>query len=236
VTERDWLEATDPHPMLAFLRDAGKLSDRKARLFAVACCHRIWHLLTEEASRELLTAVERWADGETDFMPVAAACDRHERAVYQFPSLWFAVCYCLAWTPEDALKAACEAAAGAGYSATAAFTDDEAAGVLIAVIYRAECHAQAELARDLFGNPFCPRPPLAPSLLTWNNGLIPRLAQAAYDDRQLPQGTLQASRLAVLADALEEAGTADTELLAHLRGPGPHVPGCFAVDAVLGRS
>jgi hypothetical protein len=43
-------------------------------------------------------------------------------------------------------------------------------------------------------------------------------------------------RLAVLADALEEAGCADALLLAHLRSPGPHVRGCFALDAVRGKS
>jgi hypothetical protein len=40
---------------------------------------------------------------------------------------------------------------------------------------------------------------------------------------------------AVLADMLEEAGCSDPQLLGHLRSPGPHVRGCFAVDALLGR-
>jgi hypothetical protein len=39
----------------------------------------------------------------------------------------------------------------------------------------------------------------------------------------------------VLADALEEAGCADAEILTHLRGPGPHVRGCWALDLVLGK-
>jgi hypothetical protein len=43
------------------------------------------------------------------------------------------------------------------------------------------------------------------------------------------------ARLAILADMLEEAGCADAELLGHLRGPGPHVRGCGAVDALLGK-
>ena len=64
--------------------------------------------------------------------------------------------------------------------------------------------------------------------------LVVSLAEAAYQERQLPSGELDPARLAVLADALEEAG-ADPVLLQHLRGPGPHARGCFAVDAALGR-
>jgi hypothetical protein len=52
---------------------------------------------------------------------------------------------------------------------------------------------------------------------------------------ELSHGTLNRCRLAVLADALEEAGCADGTLLGHLRGPAEHVRGCFAVDAVLGK-
>ena len=59
------------------------------------------------------------------------------------------------------------------------------------------------------------------------------LAHAAYDERHLPSGELDPLRLAVLADALEEAGAPD-ELVGHLRSPGPHVRGCFAVDFCLG--
>ena len=61
------------------------------------------------------------------------------------------------------------------------------------------------------------------------------LAQAAYDQRELPAGTLDPARLAVLADALEEAGCTDQTILYHLRGPGPHVGGCWAVDLLLGK-
>jgi hypothetical protein len=78
--------------------------------------------------------------------------------------------------------------------------------------------------------------PLDPSLRTWNDGLVVRLAQAAYEERSLPEGTLDNARLAVLADALEEAGCTDDGLLGHLRGPGPHVRGCHAVDLLAGRS
>jgi hypothetical protein len=40
---------------------------------------------------------------------------------------------------------------------------------------------------------------------------------------------------AILADALEEAGCTDAAILSHLRGPGPHVRGCWVVDLLLGK-
>jgi hypothetical protein len=54
-----------------------------------------------------------------------------------------------------------------------------------------------------------------------------RLAQALYEARDF-------SNIALLADALLDAGCADEELLAHLRGEGPHILGCWALDLVLG--
>ena len=64
------------------------------------------------------------------------------------------------------------------------------------------------------------------------------LAQAAIERavRSLPEGLLDIARLGVLADALEDAGCTDASLLGHLRGPGPHCRGCWAVDLLLGRS
>jgi len=61
------------------------------------------------------------------------------------------------------------------------------------------------------------------------------LAQAAYEQRVLPAGTLDPAGLALLADALEDAGCTNAEILGHLLGPGPHVRGCWAVDLCLGR-
>jgi hypothetical protein len=99
----------------------------------------------------------------------------------------------------------------------------------------AENAVQAALIRCIFGDPFRPAPdPTAWS--GWRNGTVERLARAAYGERQLPGGTLEANRLAVLADALEEAGCIDAEALAHCRAPGPHVRGCWVVDRLLGKT
>jgi hypothetical protein len=100
-----------------------------------------------------------------------------------------------------------------------------------------EQRAQANLLRCIFGPlPFRPLPPVSAPLLAWNDCLVVHMANAAYEHQGLPSGHLDPARLAVLCDALEEAGCPpDHELLLHLRGPGPHYRGCFAVDAILGR-
>jgi len=103
---------------------------------------------------------------------------------------------------------------------------------------------RARLIRDIFVNPFRPLPPLGrraaslwerelDSALRWNGGVIPDLARAAYEERILPAGTLHPARLAVLADALEEAGCTNADILGHLRGPENHVRGCWVVDVLL---
>src|SRR5262249_36506918 len=79
---------------------------------------------------------------------------------------------------------------------------------------------QAELLREIIGNPF--RPGEAdPAWLCWESGGVVRLGRALYDEGAFDQ-------LPILADALEEAGCTDEALLGHLRGPGPHVRGCWA--------
>src|SRR4051812_25309139 len=61
MTDAEWRAFSDPRPMLDFLR--GRASDRKLRLFAVACCRRLWALLPDERCRSALEIAERFADG-----------------------------------------------------------------------------------------------------------------------------------------------------------------------------
>ncbi len=82
--------------------------------------------------------------------------------------------------------------------------------------------------------PGCARPPRRrhcadPAWLAWNGGTVRTLARAVHDDNAF-------ERLPVLADALEDAGCADAEVLGHLREPGPHVRGCWAVRLLLRES
>ncbi len=61
LNESKWLTCKDPTPMLVFLRD--KASERKLRLFAVACCRRIWNLIPDKPGHQAVEQAERYADG-----------------------------------------------------------------------------------------------------------------------------------------------------------------------------
>jgi hypothetical protein len=97
-----------------------------------------------------------------------------------------------------------------------------------------ETWSRLELLREMVGNPFR-TVALDLAWLAWQGGTVVQLARAAYEERHLPEGTLDPARLALVADALEDAGCTDAELLGHLRGLGPHVRGCWALDLILGR-
>jgi hypothetical protein len=95
--------------------------------------------------------------------------------------------------------------------------------------YRApEERAQCDLMRCIFHSPFHPMPAIPSVWLAWNDHTIQRIAEAIYDAGDF-------DRLPVLADALEDAGCGDADILAHCRSDWPHVRGCWAVDLVLGR-
>ncbi|MBY0230248.1 MAG: DUF4240 domain-containing protein [Gemmataceae bacterium] len=68
----------------------------------------------------------------------------------------------------------------------------------------------------------------------WRTQDVIGLAQAA-DTAPLPDGRLDPARLAVLSDALEEAGCTSADILGHLRDDGPHLRGCWALELILGK-
>jgi hypothetical protein len=95
----------------------------------------------------------------------------------------------------------------------------------IAATVRRYTNHPAVYLRDFFGNPFRPVA-FAPA---WRTDTTVALARLMYEERDF-------SAMPILADALEEAGCTYPDLLGHLRGTGPHVRGCWAVDLVLARA
>jgi hypothetical protein len=218
--------------MLQFLQANGTASDRKLKLFAVACVRGLWRLIHDERSRTAVCAAETDADGEARAGELARAVelageagrDADAEAGREWQTdVW------AAWFASMAVAGASDG--GAAWQAVEAMVREPGPAGWPQV-KRHHC----DLLRDLFG-PLPSRPvSVSPSVRAWNGGTVLRLAQAAYEERTLPAGTLEHARLDVLADAVEEAGCQDAELLVHLRSPGPHVRGCWAVDCLLGRS
>lgn len=238
MTEREWLECTDPDSMLEFLLE--KAPERKLRLFACACCRRIWRVMPNEWSRTAVEVSERFADGTEGREELSAA----RQAILNATGWREALAAVAAagprlragrFVPGDAervAEATWRAADRAADKSPNPTPADEQSQRSWRTLFSEERTAQSFLLRDIFGN-FFRHVVLDPSCLT---PTVLALAQAAYEERELPSGHLDAARLAILADALEDAGCTSAELLAHLRGLGTHVRGCWAVDLVLGRS
>ena len=153
MTEREWLASLDPMPMLAFLTTIGTPSERKLRLFAVACSRRIWDRI-DDLSRAAVETAEQFADGKASADQLRAARLACKSAGDN--ASWY-----------SAVSNAAIAARNAALSAQAAFDNPS------------ERREQATLLRDVFGNPFhsilldvC-----------WSSSAVIDLARVIYDER-----------------------------------------------------
>jgi hypothetical protein len=246
MTEAEWLVCTDPQKMLEFLR--GKTSERKLRLFACACCRRIWRLLTEEPSRRAVEVAELYADGSATRRLLQDVRDRAEgrasEARITAPSDPIARCLhlqattaawrvaSLGWGRNGDHVSQLAALARAGQTAepwtAGSFGQHVDADAVFGAAFRREREAHATLLHDLFGpQPFRPIT-LDPAWLSWHGGLLVSMARQMYQSRDF-------SDMPVLADALEEAGCTNQDILAHCRAGGEHVRGCWIVDLLSGK-
>jgi hypothetical protein len=250
TTEAEWIAGTDP--LLLVNAVADKMSDRKLRLLLVACCRRIWPLLQDRRLQVGVERAEEYAEGmRTDEELADAARTANETVIELRRSgergLSFLGCAAgavvtacseqgylgcrihsfvgryMKWSYAvmNGVDAAAEAAAhwlnrGQGTASS------------LSQFVAAERQGQCLLVRDIIGNPFRSTT-LAQSWLTWNDGTVVRLAQTICQERAF-------DHLPVLADALEEAGCNDADILNHCRVPGTHVRGCWLIDAFLGRT
>jgi hypothetical protein len=223
VTEKQWLKCRDTEKLLEHLKD--KVSDRKLRLFAVTCCQRISHLLVEPRSRPAVNAAEKLAEGKTteakiwlirDTADLAAGDEEAQGSYGSREAALFAL-------EPVAYEAAKECASAAS---EAVFWSEEIEHEIIRTERQsAERAAQIALLRDIFGNPFKPvtvdREWLTSDVLALAKGIY---AKKAFD------------RMPILADALQDAGCDNDDVLNHCRDTAlTHVRGCWVVDLLLGK-
>lgn len=207
MTEAGWLGSAEPRLMLEAIE--GEASDRKLRLFICACCRAIWPLMSERSWREAVEIAERYADGVGSKGQMDELRDAIWYAEYNRhqPPL-------PAHQPSDAVQLALRPrpfypACDVPKILKAASSDPD---------------LPVALLRDIFGNPFHPITPSS----SWITSSVLALARRMYDSRDF-------SAMPILADALQDSGCDNTDILDHCRGPGPHVRGCWVVDAILNK-
>jgi len=245
MTEAEWLACTTPQPMLEFLRR--KASDRKVRLFAVACCRRVWSSLEPEEFREAVRNAEAFADGLADRAEMLQAHEK-ARAIFAklhgkdngpgaaltasgFPSAPKSLLRRVAdalddpwWEDEfDKGDPLAPALVTARHAARAAADLQGQEYVLDGPVTIAEHREQTALVHCLFGNPFRPRPACA----AWLTREVRALADDIYAERAF-------DRMPLLADVLEASGGTDADLIEHCRSGREHARGCWVVDLLLG--
>lgn len=214
MTETEWLTwASDPELMLKLLPTVGTVSDRKLRLFAVACCRRAMTAADVRPRTEpFVDVAERFADGEAttnDLQNVRchpAVSVEHGRT----NSALHHACLNAAEAEAGVVMADC-AALNAAWGATqprSVMSDDD--GISEGRLVREQVD-QCALLRDVFGNPFRPLN-FNPE---WRTDTAISLARLMYDSRDF-------TATPILADALQDAGCDNDDILSHCRSEGAH--------------
>lgn len=217
MKEEEWLGCNDEQRMLSWLRRTRRRSERQARLFAVACCRRIWAFLTHKESRRAVEVAQWYADGqvaqETLEAASTGAAQSYETSNLMYAAQIAAACTC----SEDGMTAAADGSDWASRAAAAVHAEHTPAWGATLV---AEQRAQAALLRHIIGNPFRtdPAPDRWPAAIT-------QLADALYNCEEWGFA---------LHEALLEAG--HPELADHFRSDQHHPKGCWVVDLLTGRS
>lgn len=210
MSEAEWLACGDPQLMLPPF--PSRASVRTARLLMAACCRAFGSLLdpsTGARRDELLTMMESRADVvPSETWGDAVTADAEHAYPYEEVEGCSKIAECYFMIQHGGLMPCVGILAT---NARAMGAPDPA-------------RLQAAFIRDIFGNPF--RPVTLDS--TWRTSDVVALARGIYEDRAF-------DRMPILADALQDAGCDRADVLNHCRELGPHVRGCWAVDAVLNK-
>jgi hypothetical protein len=209
MTEAEWLASDDLPALLAFISDT--TSDRKQRLVSCAYSRLVGHRLCAVGRSGVETA-ERWADGEVSDVIADAALKQVQALIPDDgkPAPYSPVAWALTW--------------GARGSSYPPWYGANLAALNVQELLGAASDLLAHFIRDIFGNPFRPVA-FDPA---WRSESAVSLARTMYETRDF-------SPMPILADALQDAGCDNADILAHCRAPGPHVRGCWVVDLVLNK-
>ena len=221
MTETEWAASADPGAMVLALPTRA-YSARKSRLFVCSCCRRFW-AVAPPCVRALVELAERYSDKrytrerfDKGEVAGALAALRNARPTSTGPEV------CAIEAAEHLFRRHRDQRTAAAWAVRAATNDRR--GLFAGRDRRREQAVQAQLVRDIFGNPFRP----VAFDPRWRIADVTALARGIYEDRAF-------DRLPLLADALMDAGCDDEQVLSHCRGDGPHVRGCWVVDLVLGK-
>jgi hypothetical protein len=219
MNEAAWLTSEDPERMYRATENKrrGKppravWTRRKEAFFGAACCRLIWPLVVlDKRCRRVVEYNERQFD-----RPLPP---RKEEELY--------------WNAKQAAEDPANETTPFLLEAANVVYDSGHPGLLIPDILRwfqgwgdqrERLRQMAAIMRDVVGNPFRPTAIQA----GWLPPTVVALARQIYDSRDF-------SAMPVLADALEDAGCDNEDVLQHCRGPGPHYLGCWLVDLVLAK-
>jgi hypothetical protein len=230
VNEAAWRSQTRLFEMLPLAE--GALSDRKRRLFAVACCRRLAPLSPDPRIALALDVAERYADGLADDEERLLAEQGVVLAHIDLRESRLAVEPRVSWSRTAELltqAASLVLSLGVYYAGDAA---DYGRLALIAsgrgwLAEEEEERCQCGLLGDVVGPTPAGAPAFHPAWLAAGDRAAEQVARWIYEARAFDD-------LPILADALEEAGCCNPAILDHCRAGGDHTRGCWVVDAVLG--
>ncbi len=231
MDEQTWLESIDSAAMLEFVWHWDQLSERKLWWFRVICCSRILRLANDESAREAVRVAEAIAEREeeeTRLEDIVHGIARGGHDATQAAARQ-ACSALLEWNADlHALRAGLNnAVLSIGYEVGYRGPGDATWGRPRQEAMQREREVHAALFREIVGNPF-QEISIDQEWFSFRNGLVRTMAAMIYSDRRFED-------MPILADALEDAGCDSADILNHLRGPGTHVRGCWALDLILGK-
>jgi hypothetical protein len=226
---RETLFGACPSSPLSCLREPG--SDRRMFLFLAAylprfvfdqfcpACLNMFPLFSRHAEEPL--AGNDWAEALREYHPRVGECAT--RPVFRFAIQYLRGIIC----PAEFWNGLFQTHSDVGYGMHGRHRGDADRRWFEALVAESDRVSREgmSLLKDIIGNPYRP----ISLALEWRTDNALALAGLMYESRNF-------AAMPILADALQDAGCDNADVLDHCRGPGPHVRGCWAVDLVLGKA